>query len=78
MTRWNLIITDETDRTVRSFLARRGLKKGDLSRFVADAARREVLRQTVEEIRAQNRDLTPEQAQELADEAVAWARARPA
>lgn len=77
-TRWNLTVNEKTDRSVRSFLARRGLKKGDLSKFVDEAVRREVLRQTVREIQEQNTDLTPEDAQNLADEALAWARADPA
>ena len=34
MARWNLVIADDTDRHVRSYLARTGGKKGDLSRFV--------------------------------------------
>ena len=42
MTRWTLSIPDETDRTVRTYLARIGLKKGDLSRFVDRAVRRQV------------------------------------
>ena len=78
-TRWSLKIPESTDRSVRGFLARRGMKKGDLSKFVDDAVRREVLRQTVREIQAQNADLRADEAQELDDEAVAWARAnRPA
>lgn len=77
-TRWSLKIPEATDRSVRGFLARRGMKKGDLSKFVDDAVRREVLRQTIREIQKQNEDLTPEEAQELANEAVEWARARPA
>ena len=40
MTRWNLSIPEQTDRTVRTFLARTGGKKGDLSRFVDEAVRR--------------------------------------
>jgi hypothetical protein len=63
---------------VRSHLARVGLKKGDLSKFVDDAVRAEVLRRTVKEVQAQNADLSEEQAIELANEAVAWARANPA
>ena len=78
MTRWNLSISEATDRIVRSHLARRGLKKGDLSKFVDTAVRAEVLRRTVKEVQAQNVDLTEEQAMELANEAVAWARANPA
>jgi hypothetical protein len=37
MTRWNLSIPEETDRMVRSYLARIGLEKGDLSKFVDTA-----------------------------------------
>jgi uncharacterized SAM-dependent methyltransferase len=77
MTRWNLSISEKTDRLVRSHLARTGMKKGDLSKFVDMAVRAEILRQTVKEVQAQNADLTAEQAMALADEAVAWARAHP-
>lgn len=75
MTRWNLTIPDEADRLVRVFLARLGMKKGDLSAFVVDACRREVLRRTVAEVQARNADLSPEAAMRLAEEAVASARA---
>jgi hypothetical protein len=63
---------------VRSHLARVGLKKGDLSKFVDDAVRAEVFRQTVKEVQAQNADLSEAQAMALANEAVTWARANPA
>lgn len=78
MTRWNLSISEETDRMVRSPLARSGLKKGGLSQFVDDAVRAEVLRRTVKEGQAQNADLSEDQAMQHANEAVAWARANPA
>ena len=77
MTRWNLSIQDETDRKVRVFLARTGLKKGDLSNFVDAAVRGEVLRRTVLEVQDQNVDLSAEAATDLANDAVAWARANP-
>lgn len=57
MTRWNLTIPDEADRLVRVFLARLGMKKGDLSAFVVDACRREVLRRTLAEVQGHNADL---------------------
>ena len=50
MSRWNLSISEETDRMVRSYLARIGLKKGDLSKFVDTAVRGEVLRRTVQKV----------------------------
>lgn len=77
MTKWNLSIPDETDRAVRGFLARTGLKKGDLSRFVEGAVRAEVVRRTVEQIWAKNADLDADEAMKLASDAVAWARANP-
>jgi len=40
MTRWNLVIPEKTDRAVRTYLARTGGKKGDLSKFVDEAVRR--------------------------------------
>lgn len=77
MTRWNLTIPDEVDRSVRVFLARTGMKKGDLSAFVERACRLEVLRSTVAEIQKQNEDLSEEEAMKLADEAIAFSRAAP-
>ncbi|MEN8132154.1 MAG: putative toxin-antitoxin system toxin component, PIN family [Pseudomonadota bacterium] len=35
--RWSIVVRDEVDRALRSYLARRGTKKGDLSRFVEEA-----------------------------------------
>ena len=75
MTRWNLVIADETDRHVRSYLARTGGKKGDLSRFVDRAVRQAIFWETIESIWKRNRNLSGEDVQRLADEAVAQARA---
>ena len=75
MPRWNLVISDDTDRSVRSHLARTGGKKGDLSRFVDRAARQAVFWETLESVWDRNRGLSAEDAQALADAAVAEARA---
>ena len=75
MTRWNLVIADETDRHVRSYLARTGGKKGNLSRFVDRAVRQAIFWETVESIWERNRHLSSEEAQLMADDAVAQARA---
>ncbi len=77
MTRWNLSIPDATDRKVRAFLGRTGFKKGDLSSFVDNAVRKEILLQAVLQIQEQNADLSPDEAMNLANEAVDWARAHP-
>ena len=75
MTRRSLVIADDTDRRVRSYPARTGGKRGDLSRFVDRAVRQAIFWETVESIRERNRYLSGEDAQLLADEAVARARA---
>jgi len=60
---------------VRSFLARKDGKKGNFSKLANDAVRHEVLCQAVIDIREQSTDLGEKEAANLADEAVAWARA---
>lgn len=75
MTRWNLVISDDTDRTVRGYLARTGGKKGDLSRFVDRAVRQAVFWETVESVWQRNQSLSAGEAQSLADEAVMQVRA---
>ena len=74
---WTLTIREETDRSVRQYLARTGGSEEDLSRFVDDTMRGEILRRVVRDIQERNRNLSAEEAQALADEAVAWARANP-
>ena len=74
MARWNLSIEEQTDRNVRGYLARTGGRKGDLSKFVEEAVRAEILRRTVREVQDQNANLTEDQIMELANSGVAWAR----
>ena len=69
-TRWTVSVSKETDIAVRSFLAQRGMKKGDLSKFIEDAVKWRVLEQTVAEARDKFSDLAPGALDELIDEAV--------
>ena len=73
-TRWTVSVSRDTDAAVRSTLARRGMKEGDLSRFIEDAVRWRMLDQSMAEARAGFADLPPEAVETLADEAVAAAR----
>ncbi len=73
-TRWTVSVSRDTDAAVRSTLARRGMKKGDLSRFIEDAVRWRMLDQSLAEARAGFADLPPEAVEALADEAVASVR----
>jgi len=75
MTRWNLSISEETDRAVRTFLARTGGKKGDLSRFVDEAARRRVLDLTVRQVKNRNAGFDQREILDLIAEEVDAARA---
>ena len=75
MTRWSLSIPEETDRAVRTFLARNGGKKGALSRFVDEAVRRRVLDLTVSQIKDRNARYDPQETLKLIDEEVDAARA---
>lgn len=75
MTRWNLSIPEKTDQTIRTFLARTGGKKGDLSRFVDEAVRRRVLDLTVRGIKDRNARHDQQKILDLIDEEVDAARA---
>jgi len=68
-TRWTVKVSKDTDIAVRSLLAQRGLKKGDLSKFIEDAVRWRVFDQTLIETRAEFSDLAPEALQDLIAEA---------
>jgi hypothetical protein len=75
MPRWNLVIPEKTDRAVRTFLARTGGKKGDLSRFVDEAVRRRVLDLTVRATKDRNALYDQQEILDLIDEEVNAARA---
>ncbi len=73
-TRWTIVIDKQTDIRVRTRLAERGMKKGDLSKFVVDAVNRDLFMQSVAELREGFKDMSPEEIEKLVDEAVTWAR----
>ena len=73
-TRWTVSVSKDTDIAVRSFLAQRGMKKGDLSKFIEEAVKWRVLEQTMAEARGKFSDLEPAVLDELIDEAITAAR----
>ncbi len=75
MTRWSLSIPEETNLAVRTFLARKGGKKGDLSWFVDEAVRRRVLDLTVCQIKDRNARDDQQDILDLIDDEVDAARA---
>lgn len=72
--RWNIVVSEEVDRELRIRIAEQGGRKGDLSRFVEQAVSEKLLETTVRDIKADNADLSEEEADELIEEALAWAR----
>lgn len=68
LARWSLKVSRDTDVALRTLLASRGGRKGDLSRFVEDAVNREVLRETVREIQTRNADVDPVELEQMIDE----------
>ena len=73
-TRWTVSVSRGTDIAVRSFLAQRGMKKGDLSKFIEDAVKWRVLDQTMAEARAGFADMPSDAVEALAAEALAAVR----
>ena len=52
--RWSVVVPEFTDRALRSYLARTGGKKGDLSRFVDEAVLSRLFELTVEDVKNRN------------------------
>lgn len=76
-TRWNLVVSKETDKSLRQFLADEGGgKKGDLSRFVEEAVRKQIFDTTLRAAREQNANVDPEELDAAIEESLAWARVR--
>ncbi len=73
-TRWTMTVSKDTDIALRSFLAQRGLNKGDISKFIEDAVKWRVLDQTITETRTKFADLPQDDVQTLVDEATRTVR----
>ena len=73
--RWNIKVSKETDLTLRTFLGSRGMKKGDLSKFIEEAVRWRVFHGTVQDIKSRNADTDPQELQAMINEATEEVRA---
>ncbi len=73
-TRWTVSVSRDTDMAVRALLTRRGMKKGDLSKYIEDAVKWRLLDQTLAEAREGFADMTPEALDTLIDEALTASR----
>jgi hypothetical protein len=73
--RWTVKVSKSTDRSLRSHLAQKGLKKGDLSKFIEEAVRWRVFHQTVEDTKARNANVPQEEIEAAIEEALTAVRA---
>jgi len=74
-TRWNIVVSKETDLTLCTFPGSRDMKKGDLSRFIEQAVRAHVFHRAVQDIKSRNADTDPDELQALIDDTVRAVRA---
>lgn len=74
--RWNIKVSKETDLALRTFLGARGMKKGDLSKFIEEAVRWRVLHRTVQDIKTRNAGADSDEIQRIVDEAAGEVRSR--
>jgi hypothetical protein len=73
--RWNLVVSQNTDDSLRQFLASQGRgRKGELSRFVEDAVRARILELEAEQAKAENHHLPAAAIEDAVDEALEWVR----
>jgi len=74
--RWTVKVSKDTDISLRSFLAQRGMKKGDLSKFIERAVQKEVFAQTVAGVQAHNVNVPDETIVADIDDALRRVRAQ--
>jgi hypothetical protein len=75
LVRWTVKVSRDTDVSLRSFLAQRGLKKGDLSKFIERAVQKEVFAQTVASVQARNASVLDERIEQAIEDALREVRA---
>lgn len=75
-TRWTVNVSKQTDQRLRAFLGGRGMRKGDISKFIEEAVRWRMLNATRAQVQEAFADLSPAEVDELVKEAVLAAGAR--
>jgi hypothetical protein len=68
--RWSLVISKDTDIALRTYLAQRGTRKGDLSKFVEEAVHWRVLDLAVADTKAANANVPAEEIEAAISEAI--------
>jgi Ribbon-helix-helix domain len=68
-TRWTVSVSKETDRALRGFLTERGMKKGDISKFIEEAVKKRIFEQTLAQTREKLADIPCDDLQAMINEA---------
>ncbi len=69
--RWSVVVPEDTDHALRSYLGRTGGKKGDLSRFIDNAVLARLFELTVEDVKERNRAQLQDEILEAVEAALA-------
>ena len=72
--RWTIFVPKETDVSLRTHLAQAGLKKGALSKFVADAVRWRLFDLNVKAAQAHNRAVPSDEIEDAIEQALTEVR----
>jgi hypothetical protein len=76
-TRWNLVVSKQTDQSLRQLVANEGGgKKGDISRLVEEAVKRQTFETAARAAKEHNKYLAPEELDAMIEESLLWARAQ--
>jgi hypothetical protein len=75
--RWTIKVSPETDLSLRTFLGARGMRKGDLSKFVEDAVRWRMLDARVDDLRNRFQQEPAARMEQELDEALRQIRKNP-
>jgi hypothetical protein len=73
--RWTISVPKETDISLRTYLAQEGMRKGDLSDFVAEAVRWRLFDLNVSAARAKNAGVPSGEIEDAIEEALTEVRA---
>jgi hypothetical protein len=76
-TRWNLVVSKQTDQDLRQLLASEGRsKKGEISRFVEEAVSKHIFDTALKAVHKRNANVPYEEIEAAVEESLAWARTR--
>ncbi len=74
--RWNIVVSEETDLSLRRHLGSRGMRKGDLSKFIEEAVRWRLLDEAAQRIKARNKGKSPRDITTQVERALTEARTK--